>query len=89
MRKTEGFNSDNTFLKVINFDPSPAAFTPKNLNDFEKDFALFLFPLLCFTFDDIILITFLLFDFILFVSSSCLQVLGFLKPSEKPTQVYH
>ena len=45
IKKTEGFRSLRTFLKVKSLDLSPAAFTPKNLKYFVTFRNLFLFLL--------------------------------------------
>ena len=49
-KNTEGFSSDKTFLNVVNFDLSPAEFTPMNLKQVEMSFTLFhlaLFTFFC------------------------------------------
>ena len=88
MKNTDGFNSDKTFLNVVNLDFSPAELTPNNLKDLQTLLALLRFPLLAlFFFKDFILNGFNFASFSVWLVD-LKEVLDLLMPSEKPVQVY-
>ena len=90
-KNTEGFNSDNTFLKVESLERRPAELTPSNLKDFVKFLKRFLLPLLT----DFFLVDITLTDFFTTFAPSFdsppdlqLGVPGLLEPPEKPSEIH-
>ena len=84
MKKTEGFSSNNTFLKVFSFDFKPEAFTPRKRIFLRMFLAPFLLPLLVLLF-----IFFLYLGFKdIFLASVFISGFCSLEPLEKPNSYF-